>query len=182
MVLPSALKFPDVYSKFISCFSFVNLALLPRFLRLDCVMSVDHYGHVFFMTLAPLLVFALGYAGFKVHTQQMTDDTSNKHLQDVYLFWFLLGTYMIYPSVSTTLFQTQRCEFFDWPEEEGDDHAIAYLRVDLRLECGHGRVSKSMSDFHWNTQYDLMWTYAMLFVLVYPIGEERNRGLLRPTH
>ena len=80
MVLPSALKFPDVYSKFISCFSFVNLALLPRFLRLDCVMSVDHYGHVFFMTLAPLLVFALGYVCFKVHTQQAPDEKTKKHL------------------------------------------------------------------------------------------------------
>ena len=35
-----------------------------------------------------------------------------------------------------------------------------------------------MSDFQWNTRYNLMWYYAMFFVLVYPIGERRNRESL----
>ena len=169
LVLPAALKFPVMYVKFIGCFSFVNLALLPRFLRLECVMRVDHYSSVFCMTLVPLLVAALGLACFVVHVRHTTGTEAKRQLRAAYFGWFLLGTYMIYPSVSTTLFQTQRCEFLAAPEYEGDKSVIAYLRADARLECGYGELS----DFNWNPRYNSMWYYAMTFVVVYTIGESR---------
>ena len=112
LVLPASLKFPNVYVKFIDCFSFVNFALLPRFLRLECVMRVDHYSSVFCMTLVPLLVAALGLVCFVVQLRRTTGPEAKRQLGAAYFYWFLLGTLMIYPSVSTTLFQTQRCEFF----------------------------------------------------------------------
>ena len=113
-VLPSALKFPDLYTKFISCFAFFNFAILPRFLRLECEMRVDHYSQVFFMTLGPLLIFALGLGCFAIHRRS----TPEPDVSASYAYWFLLGTYLIYPSVSTTLFQTLRCEVFVAPEDE----------------------------------------------------------------
>ena len=59
MVLPANLKFPDLYVKFLSFFSFLNFAIVPRFLRLECEMRVDHYSQVFFTTLGPLLLIPL---------------------------------------------------------------------------------------------------------------------------
>ena len=104
----------------------------------------------------------------KLHDRFLKDDAKNQ-LTASYVYWFLLGTYMIYPSVSTTLFQTQRCEFLAAPEYEGDKSVIAYLRADARLECGYGELS----DFNWNPRYNSMWYYAMTFIVVYTFGESR---------
>ena len=80
----------------------------------------------------------------------------------------MVGTYLIYPSVSTTIFQTMRCEMFEAPRFEGDDYVISYLRVDMRLECGRGEPGKT---FNWDPQYLTMYWYAAGCIVLYPIGE-----------
>ena len=99
-----------------------------------------------------------------------TSDPSEqeKELTASYFERFLLGTFLIYPSASLTLFQTMRCEEFEVPAFEGDDYVMSMLRVDLRLECGQG--SRSSDGFQWNSEYDFMWRYAACFTLLYPIG------------
>ena len=49
---------------------------------------------------------ALGLVCFIVHKQFIKDAQARLELVGAYVGWFLLGTYLIYPSVSTTLFQT----------------------------------------------------------------------------
>ena len=170
-VLPTALEFPDLYEDFIGFFSFLNIGLLPRFVRLECEVRVDHYGKVVTMTLAPLVITSIGLLVSLVHQSRVADKA---HLRAWYFGWFLAGTYLIYPSVSTTLFQTLRCEVFNSPAIEGDDHVVAYLRADLRLECGRGTLTEFQTiggDFEWNSRYNMMWWYAVAFVFVYPFGE-----------
>ena len=129
------------------------------------------------MTLAPLLVAGLGLMCFVVHLRCKAGEDAKRQLRASYVSWFLLGTYLIYPSVSTTLFQTLRCEVFAAPEYEGDEHVVSYLRADLRLECGNGDLSdlESGNGFHWDSQYNSMWQYAIAFIFVYPIGEWAHR-------
>ena len=191
MVLPAKLKFPDLYVKFLSFFSFLNFAIVPRFLRLECEMRVDHYSQVYFMTLVPLLLIALELSCFGVHWLYTRDEAAKNQLPASYFGYFLAGTYLIYPSVSTTLFQTLRCEVFDTPEYEGDEHVDSYLRADPRLKCGDGDLSdlESGHGFHWDSEYTFMWWYSVSFTLVYPIGIPTlyfvllytNRDLIAPT-
>ena len=175
-VLPAKLKFPDLYVKFISCFSFLNPALFPRFLRLECETRVDHYSKVFFMSLGPLFLTALGLACFGVHLRCTTGREAKQKLKASYFSTFLMGTYLIYPSVSTTLFQTLRCEVHPYPEYEGGEHVVSFLRADPRLVCGRGDLSDLESGlfshgFHWDPQYNLMWWYSVAGFAVYPLGK-----------
>ena len=158
-VLPAKLKFPDLYVKFISCFAFLNPAIFPRFLRLECETRVDHYGKVFFMSLGPLFLTVLGLACLGVHLLRTTGREAKQQLKASYFSTFLMGTYLIYPSVSTTFFQTLRCEVLRYPEDEGDEHVVSYLLADPRLKCGYGDRSdlESGHGFHWDQQYNLIW-------------------------
>ena len=150
-----ATKFPDLYVKFLSYFSFLNFAIVPRFLRLECEMRVDHYSRVFFMTLGPMLLIALGMVCFGVHLlcTRGENEAKRNQLRASYFSVFLVGTYLIYPSVTTTLFQTLCCEVFDTPEYEGDGTPICILSYDPRLKCGH----RDRSDLHrrrrWGTAF-----------------------------
>ena len=127
------------------------------------------------MTLGPLSIVGFGLACFLAHLRSTTGSFVGwfEKLKASCLGWLVLATYMIYPSVSTTLFQTLRCEVFPAPEAEEDERVVAYLRADLRLECGHGDLADFQSGhgFHWDAQYTTMWWYSMFFVLVFPIGE-----------
>ena len=147
-------------------------------------MRVDHYGKVFFMSLGPLFLTVLGLACLGVHLLRTTGREAKQQLKASYFSTFLMGTYLIYPSVSTTLFQTLRCEVFDTPEYEGDEHVDLYLRADPRLKCGHGDRSDLQPappvghGFHWDSEYTSMWWYSVFFIVVYPAGEWRIRSVL----
>ena len=86
-VLPTALEFPDLYEDFIGFFSFLNIGLLPRFVRLECEVRVDHYGKVVTMTLAPLVITSIGLLVSLVHQSRVADKA---HLRAWYFGWFLV--------------------------------------------------------------------------------------------
>ena len=172
-VLPVALELPAIYTEFINGFSFLNISLVLRFFRFDCMTRIDHYDQVRAMTLGPIIVATLTLIVVCVYSR-CTLTAGRKARESVFNF-FLLGTFFIYPSVSTVLFQTFRCEAFHAPKEEGDDFMDSYLRADLRLACAHASGSALRSfgsdDANWDPQYAAMWWYSLCFVFVYPLGE-----------
>ena len=70
-VLPAALKLPELYDEFVECFSWVNVAWLPRFVRLECAMHFDHYDRLWMMTLGPLLVTVVWLVCWVVQRRRM---------------------------------------------------------------------------------------------------------------
>ena len=173
-MLPIALKLPAVYAEFLNAFSFLNISQLLRFFRFDCMKRIDHYDQLLVMTLGPIVVATLTFLAFSVSRRWRTAAVGRETPKSFFNF-LLLGTFFIYPSTSTVLFQTFRCEAFEAPKEEGDDFMESYLRADLRLACAHGSDSAPRSfgsdDITWDPQYSAMWWYSVCFVFVYPLGK-----------
>ena len=164
-VLPVALELPAVYTKFINGFSFLNLSPLLRFFRFECMTRIDHYDQVLAMTLGPIIVATLTFVAVRT-------SGGGRQAREALFNFFLLGTFFIYPSTSTVLFQTFRCEAFRAPTSEGDDYVESYLRADLRLACASGSSSALESGgMTWDPDYVAMWSYSLCFVFVYPLGE-----------
>ena len=66
-VLPIALELPAIYTKFTNAFSFLNLSLLFRFFRFECMKRLDHYDQVLAMTLGPIIVATLTSVALRVY-------------------------------------------------------------------------------------------------------------------
>jgi hypothetical protein len=73
-----------------------------------------------------------------------------------YLNYFFYLTYLVLPSVTTTLFQWFICTNVD-PENEDTDEYDRYLTADMSISCQSG--------------YYKQWTvYVILMMLLYPVG------------
>jgi len=77
-------------------------------------------------------------------------------IKDKYLFYFFFLTYLILPSVTTSLFRMYICTNID-PNHEYPDENSYYLDADVRIEC-------------YTTNWYRGVIYASIFILVYPIG------------
>ena len=142
-------QFPPAYEKFLAALSVVNLNL-GFILSLSCVMDTNFYARLVLATIAPVAVLgalAITYRvamvrnGHSIHTMRAA---RNKHLS---VGLFLL--FMMYSSVSYTIFQTFVCDSLD--------SGVTYLRADYDLVC-------------WTTNHVMFMAYAGIMVLVYPVG------------
>ena len=129
--------------------SVVNLNL-GFILSLSCVVETSFYARLLLATITPLVVLgALGMTyqlaifrnSHSIHAKRIA---RNKHLAVVL---FLL--FMVYSSVSYTIFQTFVCD----PLDSG----ATYLRADYEIVC-------------WTRTHVVYMTYAGLMIIVYPVG------------
>ena len=142
-------QYPPAYEQFLAALSVVNLNL-GFILSLSCVMETNFYVRLILVTIAPMAVLgALGITyrvtmvrnGHSIHAMRVA---RNKHIS---VGLFLL--FVVYSSVSYTIFQTFVCD----PLDSG----VTYLRADYDLLC-------------WTTTHINFMTYAGIMVLVYPVG------------
>ena len=142
-------QYPPAYETFLAALSVVNLNL-GSILSLSCVVETNFYARLVMVTIAPMAVLgalAITYRvaivrnGHSIHAMRVA---RNKHLS---VGLFLL--FVMYSSVSHTIFQTFVCD----PLDSG----VTYLRADYDLVC-------------WNTTHYNFMTYAGIMVLVYPVG------------
>ena len=142
-------QYPPAYEKFLAALSVVNLNL-GFILSISCVMETNFYARLVLMTIAPMAglgALAITYRvamvrnGHSIHAMRIA---RNKHIS---VGLFLL--FVVYSSVSYTIFQTFVCD----PLDSG----VTYLRADYDLVC-------------WTTTHVNFTTYAGIMVLVYPVG------------
>ena len=142
-------QYPPAYEKFLAALSVVKLNL-GFILSLSCVVETNFYARLILATIVPMAVLgalAITYRvamvrnGHSIHAMRVA---RNKHLS---VGLFLL--FVVYSSVSYTIFQTFVCD----PLDSG----ITYLRADYDLVC-------------WTTTHVAYMTYAGIMVLVYPVG------------
>ncbi|CAM9458195.1 unnamed protein product [Ectocarpus sp. 8 AP-2014] len=141
--------FPDVYQRFLDGVNVLNFD--PLWIpSAGCIVNVDFHDRLVMSTIGPLLSLAL--LAVTLNMAKRRNRGSEAALQKVrhrHVSVALLISFLVYSSVSATIFQTFACEHLDDGKE--------YLRVDYRIECD--------SPKHRAFQF-----YAGIMMLVYPIG------------
>ena len=139
------IKYPSGFDKFLSSLGeFFNIDAL-KLLSLGCMFETNFYSQLLVMTVTPLvlstMILSVGFLATKT--------TKNRDYFDSSVGAFLWLTYLVFVSVSTTVFFTFGCI------KVGDD-PTNYLIADRSISCD----SPSHS----------LWTkYAIVMVFVYPI-------------
>lgn len=119
--------YPDVYQRFLDALDVFNFDL-TWILSAGCIVDVDFHDRLLVSTITPLiaLLFLAGtYAGASAINRGAPEALQiiwNKNVSMV-----LLLTFLVYSSVSATLFKTFACESL------ADNRT--YLRADYRIEC-----------------------------------------------
>jgi hypothetical protein len=158
-------QMPPQYRKFIRWINVINLDM-QWLLSVGCVVQITFYGKLLLTTLLPLLVVAvLGIIHmtvcYKHRTVRIVHDPATmrqrsmrtdaleravaKHSQA-----FLLFTFLIFPTVSTVVFQTLACDYLEDTQQN-------WLRADYSVSCDTA-IHKAYQ------------AYAAFMILVYPIG------------
>ena len=145
-------RFPTFYEKFTRWVSSTaNLDAL-QLVRADCIIETNFYTSLLAQTLLPFAITLLIIIEFFVVKYTWARNNRDRRLwnRNFATSSFLTLTYLVFASVSKTIFDTFNCQHF------GDD-PTRYLARDQSIDCS--------SDEH-----KLYQKYAMAMILVYPFG------------
>ena len=141
--------YPDVYQRFLEAVTILNFDSLwiPS---AGCIVDVDFHGRLLVSTIGPLIALALLATTFAVAKRR--NDGSTTALQKAghrHMSMVLLISFLVYSSVSATVFQAFACEDMD--------DGKTFLRADYRIECD-------------SPEHRAFQVYAGIMILVYPVG------------
>lgn len=143
------ITYPNVYQRFLDGLEVFNFDL-GWILSAGCVFDMDFHDRLLLSTISPIiaLLFLGGTYAVAARINHGDGETMqtiwNKHVSMV-----LLLTFLVYSSVSSTLFKTFACEDLD----DGKN----YLRADYRIECDASK-------------HKAFQVYAGLMVILYTVG------------
>lgn len=141
--------YPGVYQSFLDGVKLLNFDL-SRIMSAACLVDVDFHERLLMSTLSPLAGMAVLGATYAVATRRnrfsvgALSNVRQKHLSMV-----LLLTFVVYSSVSSTLFQAFG------PDEV--DEGVVYLRADYRI------------DFN-SSKHQSFKIYAGFMLVLYTLG------------
>ena len=144
-------RFPPIFEKFSRWISStVNLDAL-QLGRADCIMKTNFYSTLLVQTITPLALSVIIFVTFQV-CKNIWGKTKKKRAQfrDFASSAFLTVAYVVFASVSTTIFDCFNCSKF------GDDKT-SYLARDQSINCE-------------SEQHAFYENYAKIMIVVYPIG------------
>jgi hypothetical protein len=164
----TGLPLPNIYRKFLSWTDMFNLNL-GWLLSLGCLTKINFYQKLLITTLGPFAVaaaLATTYATVRrrnkvqavdahisqraivrARTMRLERALTKHHLV------FLAMTFLLYSTVSTTVFQIFACDTID----DSASHKTGYLRADYSIQCG-------------TAKHTLYSVYAGFMVIIYPLG------------
>ncbi|GMH76479.1 hypothetical protein TrLO_g8185 [Triparma laevis f. longispina] len=141
-------RFPVVFEQFARwVYSVTNLDAL-KLVSFGCIYKTDYHFKLLFSTLTPIILSLLIFGYYLI--RRSSNRVENERRLNFCMTTFLALTYLIFSSVSTTLFKTFQCKRY------GDD-PTSYLIDDHQIDC----------DSKEHKFYEL---YAALMMIVYPIG------------
>lgn len=166
--------FPDAVQATLSVLRIVNFSV-SQGLSVSCEAHYDYISILLVTTLFPIGVSLAICGAYWIHigylkrvNESLKGGTENRsisidHSTDrillsvkaAYIYVFLFFTYLIFPGVSTVIFQMFSCQNVD--EDNDDPGANYYLRADYSVSCESDRY-----------YFGLSWAIVMLFV--YPLG------------
>lgn len=162
--------YPSLYEDFLGGLSSIVGLELGTILSTGCVIDFDFHGRLLFSTLGPLM--ALGIVGVTCSVAVYRNRDSQEAIQRIkqkHASMALLITFLVYSSVSSTVFRMFACE--------GLDDGNIYLRSDYNIECD-------------SRQHRALQVYAGIMIFVYPVGIPAlyafllfaNRGAIKDGH
>jgi hypothetical protein len=164
----TGLPIPDIYRHFLSWLDVLNLDLSWA-LSLGCVLRTSFYQRLLINTLSPLVIASLlmcsyGFIRHRNKVQVLSPRSSHRcvapqrtstlnRASATHCSMVLAMTFLIYSTVSTTIFQTFACDSVD---DDAELKAV-FLRADYSVQCGT----------HVHMLYKV---YAGVMIILYPIG------------
>ncbi|CAM9358530.1 unnamed protein product [Ectocarpus sp. 13 AM-2016] len=157
----AGVTYPGAYQDFVRAIDVVNFDL-GSVISAGCLWSdMDFHDRLLVNTLGPLVVVGLLGITYLVAMYRSSSaaggDAVVEKIRYRHQTVLLLVTFLIYSSVSSTVFRTFACETLDDGEE--------YLRADYSIQCTEAK--------HKNFEI-----YAGIMVAVYPIGIPLLYGIL----
>lgn len=164
------ITYPSLYEDFLDGLSSIVGLELGTVLSTGCIIDFDFHGRLLFSTLGPFM--ALGILGVTCSVAIYRNRDSQEAIRRVkqkHVSMALLMTFLVYSSVSSTVFMMFACEDLD----DGKN----YLRSDYDIECDSRR-------------HRALQVYAAIMIFVYPIGIPAlyaflllaNRGAIKDGH
>lgn len=144
------IRFPkvfEVFTRFLS--SIVNVDSL-KLGRVGCVIPTTFHTKLLVSTILPLLASAFIFTCMFVARRLNKDDHIKKTIKNNCIELFLGLTFLLFASVSTTIFDTFNCAQY------GDDPKL-YLVADMSIDCA-------------DPTHKLFEKYAMGMMIIYPFG------------
>lgn len=142
--------YPGVYQRFLDAIDIINFDL-SWILSVDCLFEIDFHGRLLVSTIVPIITLMLVGITYVISACRLSDSeyyllrkVRHKHVSVV-----LLLTFLVYSSVTSTLFQTFACDDLDGRE--------SYLRADYRIRCDSFR-------------HRAMRIYAGFMIVLYTAG------------
>ena len=158
--IPTALDlhFPSGSSKLLRGLSFVNFSSL-QLGSPQCYSKFDYVDTLIMQTLTPLGIICLLLMAFTVHYNSVRKGRRQKRqrveILRKYTMLVFFITFLILPAVTTTIFGTFPCVNIDLDKVLFNQPTL--MRRSYDIECTSSR-------------YRLGWTWAIVMIVVYPIG------------
>ena len=128
--------------------AFANLDIIPS-LGFQCTFAgFDYISKMVVQTLVPLALAAVLSLAYLINRFKPAS-------ANMVAYMFLLLTFLVLPSTSTTLFHFFKCHEFPVPGED----SVFFLYKDYSIDCEGDEYSATLA-------------YAALMILVYPVGSE----------
>ncbi|GMH77788.1 hypothetical protein TrST_g13868 [Triparma strigata] len=144
-------RFPSIFENFMRMISSVANLNAIQLARIDCLVRTNFYTKLLVQTIVPLGVSALILLCYLLAKfSKRFSRESLSRLADTSWSAFLTLTYIVFASVSTTVFDTFNCGQF------GDDPHL-WLARDHSIDCR-------------SPQHVKYKTYASVMVFIYPLG------------
>jgi hypothetical protein len=159
-----SVTFPASFNVVLNAFSVFNFNIMNT-VPFSCSGNYTYIDTLVLKTLFPIaltiVLFVVGGADAAWQTRSLHITDSARFpivsaVKDQYLTYFFFLTYLVLPSVATTIFQTFLCTNVD-PRGEDNDKYDTYLIADMSISC--------TSDYY----YKGVW-YAVAMLLVYVVG------------
>lgn len=157
----ASITFPEVYQNFLNAINVINFDL-GSMLAAGCIWSgIDFHDRLLLSTMGPSVGVVFLVMTYRIAVRRQSDPAAAEKIRRKHQRVLLLLTFVVYSSVSSTVFQTFACETLD------DD--IEYLRADYRIHCT-------------SAKHKFFQVYAGIMVLIYPVGIPLLYALLLFQH
>lgn len=162
--------YPSLYEGFLEGLSSIVGLELGTVLSAGCIIDFDFHGRLFFSTLGPLVALVILGVTYSLAVSRNRDSQEAiQRVEQKHVSMALLITFLVYSSVSSTVFRMFACEELD----DGN----YYLRADYDIECD-------------SRQHRALQLYATVMIFVYPVGIPAlyafllcaNRGAIKDGH